>query len=103
MMPTIFIRREHRYRIGVLSVVGFVAVIWLWRHLPSWESLTTLGPNPRRASIRQGLQLRDNKFILEGKELRILSGAMHYFRIVPEYWEDRLKRLKAAGLNTVET
>lgn len=42
-------------------------------------------------------------FILEGKPFRILSGAIHYFRVVPEYWEDRLLKLKAMGLNTVET
>ena len=28
---------------------------------------------------------------------------MHYFRIPQEYWEDRLLKLRAAGLNTVET
>ncbi|TWT24429.1 beta-galactosidase [Planomicrobium sp. CPCC 101110] len=28
---------------------------------------------------------------------------MHYFRTVPEHWEDRLLKLKALGLNTVET
>ena len=33
----------------------------------------------------------------------IRSGAIHYFRVMPEYWEDRLFKLKAAGLNTVET
>lgn len=42
-------------------------------------------------------------FLLDGKPYRIISGAMHYFRIVPEYWEDRLKKLKACGFNTVET
>ena len=44
-----------------------------------------------------------NQFLMNGKPYRILSGAMHYFRIVPEYWEDRLKKLKACGFNTVET
>ncbi|MCX6992658.1 MAG: beta-galactosidase [Kiritimatiellaeota bacterium] len=34
---------------------------------------------------------------------RLLAGALHYFRVVPEYWEDRLKKLKYLGLNTVET
>ncbi|MDD5483917.1 MAG: beta-galactosidase [Kiritimatiellae bacterium] len=34
---------------------------------------------------------------------RLLSGAIHYFRVVPEYWEDRLQKLKYLGLNTVET
>ena len=42
-------------------------------------------------------------FIVEGRNMRILSGAIHYFRVVPGYWRDRLWRLKAAGLNTVET
>lgn len=42
-------------------------------------------------------------FVVNGQKMRLLSGAMHYFRIVPDYWEDRLQRLKSAGLNTVET
>ncbi len=42
-------------------------------------------------------------FIVEGEEMRIMSGAIHYFRVVPLYWKDRLMKLKAAGLNTVET
>ena len=44
-----------------------------------------------------------DSYTLDGKPFRILSGAIHYFRVVPEYWEDRLKKLKACGLNTVET
>ena len=44
-----------------------------------------------------------NQFLLDGKPFRILSGAMHYFRVVPEYWRDRLEKMKAFGLNTVET
>ncbi len=40
---------------------------------------------------------------MNGKELRILSGAMHYFRVHPALWRDRFKKLRAAGLNTVET
>lgn len=28
---------------------------------------------------------------------------MHYFRVLPEYWEDRLLRAKALGLNTIQT
>lgn len=35
--------------------------------------------------------------------MRIISGAFHYFRTVPEYWRDRLEKLKALGCNTVET
>jgi beta-galactosidase len=44
-----------------------------------------------------------DQFLLDGKLFRILSGAMHYFRVVPEYWRDRLEKMRAFGLNTVET
>ncbi|WP_313468142.1 beta-galactosidase, partial [Carnobacterium sp.] len=44
-----------------------------------------------------------DEFYLDGEEVKIVSGAVHYFRVVPEYWEDRLKKLKAMGCNTVET
>ncbi|GEN56470.1 beta-galactosidase [Halolactibacillus alkaliphilus] len=42
-------------------------------------------------------------FIYEGEKVRIISGAIHYFRVVPKYWKDRLLKLKACGFNTVET
>ncbi|WP_028548845.1 glycoside hydrolase family 35 protein [Paenibacillus sp. UNC451MF] len=44
-----------------------------------------------------------NQFMLNGEPIRIISGAIHYFRVVPEYWKDRLLKLKACGFNTVET
>ncbi|MGQ7884585.1 beta-galactosidase [Paenibacillus sp. WC2504] len=49
------------------------------------------------------LHARDKQFFLDGEPFQILSGAIHYFRVVPEYWEDRLLKLKACGFNTVET
>ncbi|MGF1431185.1 glycoside hydrolase family 35 protein [Kitasatospora sp. LaBMicrA B282] len=42
-------------------------------------------------------------FALDGRPFRILSGALHYFRVHPEQWDDRLALLRAMGLNTVET
>ena len=42
-------------------------------------------------------------FYLDDQPFQILSGGIHYFRTVPEHWEDRLLKLKALGLNTVET
>lgn len=43
------------------------------------------------------------QFYLDGKPFRIISGAIHYFRTVPEYWRDRLEKLVNMGCNTVET
>ncbi|BAJ30239.1 MULTISPECIES: beta-galactosidase family protein [Kitasatospora] len=42
-------------------------------------------------------------FRLDGRPLRVLSGAVHYFRSRPEQWADRLAAVRAMGLNTVET
>ena len=42
-------------------------------------------------------------FILNGEPFKVISGSFHYFRTVPEYWRDRLEKLKALGCNTVET
>lgn len=46
---------------------------------------------------------RGRQFYLDGEPFTVLSGAIHYFRVIPEYWEDRLRKLKACGFNTVET
>lgn len=46
----------------------------------------------------------DNEgFLLNGNRIQILSGSIHYFRVIPEYWKDRLEKLKQCGFNTVET
>ncbi len=50
----------------------------------------------------KGIAISD-KFLLNGEPFKIISGGMHYFRVVPEYWRDRLQKLKAMGCNTVET
>ncbi|MBE5795254.1 MAG: beta-galactosidase [Clostridiales bacterium] len=42
-------------------------------------------------------------FLLDGQEVQIISGSIHYFRVVPQYWRDRLVKLKNMGCNTVET
>ncbi|OWA37617.1 beta-galactosidase [Saccharibacillus sp. O16] len=49
------------------------------------------------------LEVRGNHFYYEDEPIQLRSGAIHYFRVVPEYWEHRLQSLIACGLNTVET
>lgn len=47
-------------------------------------------------------EIRD-AFYLNGQPFKILSGAIHYFRIDPDDWYHSLFNLKALGFNTVET
>lgn len=42
-------------------------------------------------------------FLVNGKKTKIISGAIHYFRLTEKQWEDSLYNLKALGANTVET
>ncbi|MET7642623.1 beta-galactosidase [Streptomyces sp. NPDC005426] len=45
----------------------------------------------------------DDHFRIDGKPGRLLSGALHYFRVHEAQWEHRLSMLRAMGLNCVET
>ena len=49
------------------------------------------------------LQPTPDGFLRAGDPHLIVSGALHYFRIHPEQWRDRLRRLVVMGCNTVET
>lgn len=40
---------------------------------------------------------------IDGEETLLISGAMHYFRTLPEQWKDRLEKIASAGFNCVET
>jgi len=43
------------------------------------------------------------QFLLDGNSIQLISGEMHYPRIPPEYWRQRLRMAKAFGLNTITT
>ncbi len=43
------------------------------------------------------------EFYVDGEKTKIISGAIHYFRSMPQTWEDKILKLKALGANTVET
>ena len=49
------------------------------------------------------VEFKEKYLHTDGKKIQILSGAIHYFRTLPEQWEDRLVKLKNLGFNTVET
>ena len=49
------------------------------------------------------VSVEGRNILVDGKAVRFRSGAMHYFRIHPEYWRDRMIKLRQCGLNTLET
>lgn len=48
-------------------------------------------------------EIGDADFLLDGQPHRILSGALHYFRVHPDQWADRIRKARLLGLNTIET
>ncbi|WP_257349010.1 glycoside hydrolase family 35 protein [Pseudalkalibacillus decolorationis] len=48
------------------------------------------------------LKVSNGELLLDEKPIQLISGAIHYFRMVPEQWKDRLEKLKACGFNCVE-
>lgn len=65
--------------------------------LPSLYEYYTSG------GISSGLSANQSYFTLNNRNITLYSGAMHYFRVPKAYWRDRLRKMRAAGLNTVET
>ena len=49
------------------------------------------------------LLIGEHDFLLDGKPRQIISGALHYFRIHPDQWADRIEKARLMGLNTIET
>lgn len=48
-------------------------------------------------------EIKNKKFLINGKPIKIISGAVHYFRNMPDTWPDIFDKMRALGCNTVET
>ncbi|MBE6406172.1 MAG: beta-galactosidase [Lentisphaerae bacterium] len=49
------------------------------------------------------VEIKDGKIFIDNDPVQLISGALHYFRVHPELWDDRLDKAVALGLNAVET
>ncbi|EDO39870.1 predicted protein [Nematostella vectensis] len=45
----------------------------------------------------------NNRFLKDGQPFRYISGGIHYFRVPQFFWKDRLLKMKAAGMNAIQT
>ncbi len=53
------------------------------------------------APARPTFGVEGDRFVLNGKPWVIRSGEMHYARVPREYWRDRMRKMRAMGLNTL--
>ncbi len=44
-----------------------------------------------------------DQFVKDGKPIKLISGAVHYFRNMPDTWADIFEKMVAMGCNCVET
>ncbi|PGS48761.1 beta-galactosidase [Bacillus sp. AFS041924] len=49
------------------------------------------------------IQIKNEKVIINGKEIILFGGELHYFRLQQYEWKNRIKQIKAAGANMVST
>ena len=78
-------------RIRILSTALLIALAYLPCH-------ATAQQNPAHT-----FEVRSEQFLLDGKPFQIVSGEMHYPRVPRQYWRDRMRMMKAMGLNTLTT
>ncbi|KAG2728794.1 hypothetical protein I3760_01G220900 [Carya illinoinensis] len=89
-----------------LSIIAFCAFVPVFAPLPSLSS----HPNQSRhhssrhkKATARNFEISNDMFWKDGQPFQIIGGDLHYFRVLPQYWEDRLLRAKALGLNTIQT
>ena len=59
-----------------------------------------LGQSESRSFV---IDYENDCFLKDGEPFRYISGSFHYFRVPSFYWRDRLMKMKAGGLNAVQT
>jgi len=63
----------------------------------SAQSVTSIVPDGKPHKF----EARDHQFFIDGQPTMLISGEMHFGRVLPEDWETRIKQAKAMGLNTI--
>jgi beta-galactosidase len=66
-----------------------------------WTAATPAQLTASAASVATPLRVAGDQFLLNGKPFQILSGELEYARIPRADWRDRLRKVRALGLNTV--
>ncbi|KAK7325113.1 hypothetical protein VNO77_29199 [Canavalia gladiata] len=84
-----------------VSLMIFCAFVPVFAPLPSFSSHPLTHSHPNKADRK--FEIADDMFWKDGQPFQIIGGDLHYFRVHPEYWEDRLLKARALGLNTIQT
>ncbi|XP_008326979.1 beta-galactosidase-1-like protein [Cynoglossus semilaevis] len=62
----------------------------------------SLSPNLINGKRSFSIDYKNDCFLKDGKPFQFISGSIHYSRIPPQYWKDRLTKMFMAGLNAIQ-
>ncbi|KAK7075800.1 Beta-galactosidase-1-like protein [Halocaridina rubra] len=77
----------------------FIYVVLLM-FVSAYQGDSELNPKVTRSFT---IDYKNDQFLKDGKPFRYISGSIHYFRTLPSEWRDRLRKLRMAGFNAVQT
>lgn len=96
-------RYQRRYKtICIAFLLGILFIYLIMAYVLPEKQVPTLSlDDERHLFIR--LFKENDPYRKIRRPFRILSGSLHYFRVLPQAWPDRIAQMKRAGLNTIET
>ena len=84
---------------------GRKTLLWvarfLWIGAMTCSCIAQMGRNTSSTVAKTPLHVEGQQFVLNGKPFQILSGEIEYARVPRDDWRDRLRKVRAMGLNTV--
>jgi hypothetical protein len=102
LMRIYHLRYRRKYYILFLLFIFIILFYYIIKNMLYEQYETTLIiDNERHLFIRLFKENDLNRQKI--RPFRILSGSLHYFRVLPQLWSDRIEQMKKAGLNTIET
>ena len=92
-------------RRSFLGASGAALAVWDLLRSPVKEEAAGMLPVLARADPagKHTFGYQGERFLLDGKPFLIMSGSMHYPRVPRPYWLDRMRKMRALGLNTLCT
>ena len=74
-------------------------MLYLYRKVKLWQKLYSciFGIASLQGEKLMEFSIIGNQFVRNGKPIKIISGAVHYFRNMPDTWDDIFDKMRALG------
>ncbi|XP_052278790.1 beta-galactosidase-like isoform X2 [Dreissena polymorpha] len=86
---------SHDFKMAILRAGSCLLIFYLILNVHGKS-----GSSEKRTFV---IDYDNDTFSMDGKPFRYISGSIHYSRVPYQYWDDRLHKMAAAGLNAIQT